>query len=326
LSLILTLAVPPLFAGGNGETATPAAEPIVLKAVSFGPLTHNNAAPLKRFMDRINAEAEGELKIDYLGASEITPLYDQPEALRTGVFDLLIIFPAAYVGILPIAAGMNLGNLNPPEWHESGAHDFLVETHKSVNMMYLGSFAAYDDGSYIFLKEKIDKPEDLAGLKFASGPTNLLAIAAWGGSGVRVPMAEKYSALERGIVDGVAGVLASHYGDSLYEVTSCWLPYSLCSALTSMLMNMDSWNKLPQHLQDLILETMIELEEEAVDILEAGADSMRQKLLDEGMEIIEFSPSDADRFLDVSLGAKWADIEKDVDPQIVSNLRRMLNN
>jgi len=175
------------------------------------------------------------------------------------------------------------------------------------------------------MKKKINKPEELAGMKFAAGPTNLLSVVAWGGSGVRVPMAEKYSALERGIVDGVAGVLASHYSDSLYEVTTCWLPYSLCSALTSMLMNLDSWNELPQHLQDLVVDTMIELEVETVDILRAGAEETRQKLLDEGMEIIEFSPDDARRFLDVSLGAKWAAIEKDVDPAVVSKFRKMLN-
>jgi TRAP-type C4-dicarboxylate transport system substrate-binding protein len=307
------------------EDVTATTEPIVLKAVSFGPLSHNNAAPLKKFMDRIDAQSDGMLKIEYLGASEVVPLYDMPEALRTGVFDLLIIFPAAYVGILPIVGGMNLGDLNPPEWHKSGAHDFLVETHKTANMMYLGSFAAYEDGSYLFFKKRISKPEDLAGMNFASGPTNLLSIAAWGGSGVRVPMAEKYSALERGIVDGVAGVLASHYKDSLFEVTKYWVPYSLGSAMTSMLMNLDSWNEIPADLQDMVAEIMLELEEETVEILKAGAQENIRLLKDEGMEMIEFSPAVAERFLEVSLDAQWAAIEEKVDPSVVSKLKKMLN-
>jgi len=323
--LLLAVSVPLVIASGQEDAATSTTEPIVLKAVSFGPLTHNNAAPLKKFMERASTKSEGALRIDYMGASEVIPLYDQPEALRTGVFDLLIIFPAAYVGILPIVGGMNLGDLNPPEWHESGAHDFLVETHKAANMMYLGSFAAYEDGSYLFLKEKIEKPEDLAGMKFASGPTNLLSIAAWGGSGVRVPMAEKYSALERGVVDGVAGVLASHYKDSLFEVTKYWVPYSLGSAMTAMIMNLDSWNTLPEHLQDLIADIMIELEEETVDVLKVGAEETGRMLLDEGMEIVEFSQAEAMRFFDVSLGAQWAAIEKDVGPAVVSKLKKMLN-
>jgi TRAP-type C4-dicarboxylate transport system substrate-binding protein len=276
-------------------------------------------------MERVNAQSNGALVIQYLGASEVTPLYDQPEALRTGVFDVLITFPAAYVGIMPIAGGINLGNLDPPEWRMSGAHDFLVDEHKKINMAYLGSFASYDNGSYLYLSKKISKPEELAGMKFASGPTNLLSIVAWGGSGVRVPMAEKYSALERKIVDGAAGVLASHYSDSLYEVTSCWLPYSLGSALTCLLINLDSWNKLPAGLQQMMNEIVIDVEKETVGILKANADEMRKKLQDEGMEVIRFSPSDANRFLDVSLAAQWAVIEKAVDPSVVSKFKAMLN-
>lgn len=301
------------------------AAPVVLKSVSFGPLTHPNAVPLQKLMDRVNAQAKGELEIKYLGATEVTALYDQPEALRTGVFDLLIIFPAAYVSLVPIAGGMSLGNLNPPDWHTTGAHDFLVEAHKAANMMYLGSFAAYEDGSYLFLKKKIDKPEQLAGLKFAAGPTDLLSIVAWGGSGVRVPMAEKYSALERRVVDGVAGVLASHYTDSLFEVTTCWLPYSLTSAMTSMVMNLNSWNRLPRHLQSLLVKIVGELEVEAVAMLKANAEDMQKKLQAKGMEMIYFSPEDARRFQEVALAAKWAAIEKDVDPAVVARFRRMLN-
>ncbi|MBN1834270.1 MAG: TRAP transporter substrate-binding protein DctP [Spirochaetales bacterium] len=323
--LILAASAPLAVAAGQEEAAGTGAEPVVLRAVSFGPLSHNNAVPLEKFMQRVNEQAKGELEIKYLGATEVAALYDQPEALRTGVFDLLIIFPAAYVGILPIVGGMNLGNLDPPEWRRTGAHEFLVETHKGANMMYLGSFAAYEDGSYLFLKKKISRPEQLAGLKFAAGPTNLASIQAWGGSGVRVPMAEKYSALERGVVDGVAGVLASHYTDSLYEVTSCWVPYSLCSALTAMLMNLDSWNRLPAHLQTMLTDIMVELEVESVDLLRTAAEDIRQKLLEEGMEIVEFSPSDAERFQEVALGAKWAEIERDVDPALVSKFRAMLN-
>jgi TRAP-type C4-dicarboxylate transport system substrate-binding protein len=312
-------------AGGDQEIQTSSVEPIELTAVSFGPLTHSNALPMQTFIDRIGERSGGELVVKYLGATEIAALYDQPEALRSGVFDMLVIFPAAYAGILPLAAGMNIGNLDPPNWHESGAHDYLVDMHKSVDIRYLGSLASYKQGSYLFLKDEISKPEDISGLKFATGPTNLLAIAAWGGSGVRVPMGEKYSALERGMVAGLVGDVISQYDNSLYEVTDYWLPYSLSSAMTCMLMNETTWNTLPKHLQDLVSEVMLEIEAETTANLETAAETSIKNLIESGMKTIEFPADVAKNFLDVSLAAKWADIEKDVDPMEAAKLKTLLN-
>lgn len=324
MCLLLVLTCSLAFAAGQTESRA-AARPIVLRAISFAPLTHVNAAPFKVFMDRVNEAAEGELRIEYVGAGEVTPTYDQPQALRTGVFDMLMTFSATHESILPLTGGMNLGNLNPSAWRDSGAHDFLIDEFKTANMMFLGSFAAYEDGNFVFINRPISKPEELAGMRFAAGPTNIRALAAWGGSGVMVDLAEKYSALERRIVDGTASVMTSHYNDSLYEVTRYWLPYSLNSALTSVLVNLDKWNQIPAHLQQLMIDVMIELEVETEKSLTASANAMKQRLLDAGMIINEFSPEDAERFIDVALGAKWAEIEKVVDPQKVSTFRDLLN-
>ena len=323
--LLLICSVSLITAGGQQDSESSAVEKIELTAVSFGPLSHSNAAPMQLFIDRIEERSDGQVEVKYLGATEITALYDQPEALRTGMFDMLVIFPAAYAGILPLAAGINLGNLDPPQWHDSGAHDYLVDMHKDINIRYLGSLASYKHGSYIFLKDMISKPEDIGGLKFATGPTNLLAIAKWGGSGVRVSPAEKYSALERGMVDGIVGDVDSHYSNSLYEVTEYWLPYSFGSALTCMLMNEDTWESLPANIQNMITEVMQEIEAETTAALETSAEDAIQKLLAAGIETIEFSPEVAENFLDVSLSAKWADIEKDVDPAEVAKLKGLLN-
>lgn len=324
VSLFMVISSLPLMASGQSE-GPKEVKPIVLRAISFAPLAHVNAAPFKIFMDRVNERSKGELRIEYVGASEVTPPYDQPEALRTGVFDMLMTFSATVEAILPLAGGMNLGNLNPSAWRQTGAHDFLVDEFKTINMQYLGSFAVYEDGSFVYLNKSISKPEELAGLRFAAGPTNLRAVAAFGAGGVMVNLAEKYSALERGIADGTIGVMESHYKDSLYEVTKYWLPYSLSSALTLILVNQDKWNQIPAHLQELMVITMIELEKETEISLSAYAKSIRQKLLDAGMIIVEFSPADAKRFTETALGAKWAAIEKFVDPAKVNRFKGMLN-
>ena len=70
-------------------------------------------------------------------------------------------------------------------------------------------------------------------------------------------------------------------------------------------MNLDSWNQLPPHLQDLVMDVVIELEPEQRDRDAAKDEEYFQKFLDAGVQPIEFSPADAKWFLDTAYNSMW---------------------
>ena len=75
------------------------------------------------------------------------------------------------------------------------------------------------------------------------------------------------------------------------------LPYAVDHGIYSdnnaIIINMDKWNSLPKHLQDLMIESMKEVEREIPPESRGVFAKHRQGMLDAGMEFIKFSPEDA---------------------------------
>ena len=89
-------------------------------------------------------------------------------------------------------------------------------------------------------------------------------------------------------------------------------------------MNLDSWNRIPKHLQDLMNKTMIEVEREIVDFWAGGHEKAWQTMMDNGVEPIDFSPADAKWFLDLADKVAWADQAKKSRPEYVRLIEDML--
>ena len=71
-------------------------------------------------------------------------------------------------------------------------------------------------------------------------------------------------------------------------------------------MNLEKWNRLPKHLQDLLLETRLELESVWREMYNEEEAFERQRLIDAGMEFYQFSPEDAEWFVNTAFETEWA--------------------
>ena len=112
---------------------------------------------------------------------------------------------------------------------------------------------------------------------------------------VVVPMPDVYSALQRGVAQGFAwppfGIVASGWSDSTKYMTD----HAFYQSNNTVLINMDKWNGLPKHLQDLLMATMVEMEPKVRDILDEA----------EKVEFIKFSPADAKWYVDTAYNTLW---------------------
>jgi len=117
------------------------AAPIVLRAVTFLPMNHPNVDPwVKMMIDRVNKEAKGELTIKWLGGPEVIKAFDQTNALKTGVVEMLPYHPFGYMA--PLMKEGHCGGLTDlTGWEEkkSGAFQLWDEIiQKKINAKYLG--------------------------------------------------------------------------------------------------------------------------------------------------------------------------------------------
>ena len=91
-------------------------------------------------------------------------------------------------------------------------------------------------------------------------------------------------------MDAAITVLDAGYGQKWYEVTSYMTGPIVALAQTWVIMNKDSFNKLPPDLQQIILEEGAKAELEALRLAAIQNEVGIEKNLREGLELVEFSP------------------------------------
>jgi TRAP-type C4-dicarboxylate transport system substrate-binding protein len=81
---------------------------------------------------------------------------------------------------------------------------------------------------------------------------------------------------------------------SLYEVCKYFINQTFYeSGNLVSIMNLKKWNSLPKHLQKLMIDAIIDLEPQIYEIFARDQAAAKQKLIDNGMVPINFSPEDA---------------------------------
>lgn len=322
-SLIVCLLITLLFTGST-KSVLASGKLIKLKAVHFLPAFMDISKEFIELANRINSRTKGELEIKVVGGPETIPPREQAEALRKGIIDALMCPTEYYKPILPEAAVFHLGMLTPAEERVSGFYDFMVDRHKKLGIFYVGRTRVYDP-FFIYTNKKVSKPEDFAGQKIGRSARLCVSLfKSLGATVVTVKAGGFYTALERGIVDGVGHPSNGITGLSLPEVADYMLdePVYLRNS-TVFLMNLNRYNNLPAKLQKIIVDTTIEWEKERVGIDQAIITSNLKIGKQKGIKFLHFSPKDSKRYFDLAYQVEWDAIKEKV-PDLYPILRKLL--
>ena len=92
---------------------------------------------------------------------------------------------------------------------------------------------------------------------------------------------------------------------------------------TSVIINLDTWNKLPEHLKKLILDVHLEAEPELSRLYAQQVEDSKKALADAKVKAIRFSPADGDWFVKTIYSIAWADYMKSF-PDIGPKMKEML--
>lgn len=292
-----------------------------LKAVCFLPKNHPIAAMTLEWVKRINDYCQGELEIKYMGGPEVIPGLEQVEALRKGVVQVTFSPTAYYQSILPEGVSFTLSRLTP--WEErrpGGFYDFMVERHKRINVMYVGRW--FHGPFYLWLKNPVETPKDLKGRKLRTTALYDRFMKAVGAVPVTISMPETYTALERGTVEGSGWPLVGPRQYGWTEVCKYVIDHPFYNQNTTILMNLDTWNSLPQFLQEKIKNLTAWFEPYMVGYFDKEIEMEWKELEKAGVKSIRFSPSDAKSYLDTAYEVEWKALEEKV-PDLVPLLRKL---
>ncbi len=178
-----------------------AAEAQTLRAISFIPKNDPVLAMANAWVSEVNSKLSGQLRLNYVGGPEVITRFQQVEALRTGVVDVLFPPSGDYQDQMPTSQAFVLSKLTPSEERKSGFYDFMVEEHaRKINARYLGRIQI--SPFYLWTKKEPKALADLRGLKMRSGVLYDRLMREFGMVPVTINAPEVYTALQSGIVDG----------------------------------------------------------------------------------------------------------------------------
>ncbi len=299
------------------------AQPLELKAVSFLPKDHRLCAQIPVWIDRVNTDLKEVLKINWVGGPEVMPPFEQPEAVRKGIFQVGFLPAAYYIGILPEGDAISLSKYDfKKEREKGGLWDYFVERHKRINMMLIGTWLY--DPFYLYVKREVKGLRDLKGLKMRTAAKYDKMMLKLGMVPVTVQFGETYTALQRGLVDGFGWptIGPREWGWLEYCKFVIDIPF-YSRQNTFMLMNLDSWQKLPKAAQEKLIEITIKFEPEMKAYFEKEIEKEKKEMEKLGVKRIKFSAEDTKKYIDTANDAFLEDLGKKV-PEEVKILKKLM--
>ena len=243
------------------------------------------------FHDAFNKAAEGEAKLHYLGGPEVTPYQKQAAALKRGLVDVIFCPMGYYEGTVAEAGLTSVTNLSTKELRDNGAIDQLQPVwNDKLNAKILG-WCCYGVDFHIYTtfepKESTKTGLDLTGYKMRSSPTYSPFFKAMGAIPIIMAASEMYTALQRGVVKGLAwpeGALAK-YGVQKFLKYRVYPGFYRSGSM--VLINLDKWKTLPKSVQDKLTKFGLAFEQGSEPILRKKANTDNEKLWASGLQKYE---------------------------------------
>lgn len=318
LCAAVTLFVLGITAGGLVSRA--AAKEIELKAVSAWSKAHLNTQGFLEFIAAVNKKGKGLVHIKYIGGPEVTPPQQQTVALRNGLFDLQFGPPAYYIGLFP-EGYFTAGFKTPMEARKLGGYKIVDKAmRKQIGATFL---ARFDSGLGLYLAlEKKPKLKnglpDLTGMKIRSAPNYRDLIKALGGTPVVMHDPQIYTALQRGVVEGMGGDLDSIRQFGLYKNLKYWIEPPFYMAGIIVIANAHKWDSLPPKVRSLLNTELRAYEKITMNEIAGRTKKDKDFMRQHGMQAIVLKSEAAKHYVGISTKKAWSRMRK--NPNVIVNV------
>ena len=279
------------------------AQTFTLKAITAWPKNASDNKSLNFFLESVEQQVAkkypGELKIQFIGGPEAVKTMDQVQAAQRGMVDIVHTTNAYYVSLLHEADAMKLSDFTPWEERANGAWAYYNDLHeKKLGLYFLGRIGT-DLPFSLYLSKPI-RTADLKGFNIRVSPMYLQLIKGLGGNPVVIPPTEVYTALERNVVDGYCWPTIGIREWGWEKRTKYIVEPGFYSGPHPMVMNLKSWNGLPQKFKDVLMEAAMEAEKRIVAYYKEEIKKELSLLKQAGLQVIDLPPAEKEKFLKVA--------------------------
>jgi TRAP-type transport system periplasmic protein len=313
--------------GLSGSLTQAADKTYTINALTAWPKSAFESGEFLKFLENVQKEADerypGELKMVYKGAGEVVATREQVEAARTGLVDMVYTAGSYYTSVLPVIDIMSLTDLMPWQERKAGVFAYLNKLHnEKANVEMLGRVGT---GSYfhLFLAKPIEAVDDLKGRKIRCSPTTISFMKAVGATPIQMPPPDIYTAMERGVVDGYLLPPGTIRDFGLVPVSKFIVFPGIYQPCQFVLMNLDAWKGLPEHLQTLLVENTEKMAHFNIEDQVAQLKNELESFKKDGVQFLDLPPEQGEKFKKIANDALYDTIVKKA-PEETKTLLEMI--
>ncbi|PTX03034.1 C4-dicarboxylate TRAP transporter substrate-binding protein [Pararhodobacter aggregans] len=254
-----------------------------LRFAEIGPPRGARAEAMQQWADDINTRSNGQVEIEFFWGGALASPSAMVEAVGSGLADIGVVV-AEYSAHLPRLLYANIAYIENDPWVAMRAtFDTLTQAdpvHEQATengIQFLMNFAP--GPIQILSREPVLSVEDFQGLRYRSTGAWLTWGQNMGAIPVALPLHESYQAIERGIVDAMAGFLSPMMAYKLYEVVPhVTMANAGQTSSYGITINKELFDSMPEELRAIILEASIELMDHYGQALIEETDAIRAQL------------------------------------------------
>jgi TRAP-type C4-dicarboxylate transport system substrate-binding protein len=300
-----------------------AAQEVTLRAVSSFAEGTEFSKHFERFVDKVNSDGKGVVRINYIGGPRAVPPFEVGNAVRTRVVDMANVTGAFYTNLMQESDGFKLIGKPMSEQRSNGTWEFINQLHnQKLNSQYLAR-QFHNVPFHIYLNKRIEKI-DFSGLKIRVTPVYRDVVEAFGGTPITTAPGEVYTALERGVVDGYGWPVTGIFDLGWDKVTKFRMEPPFYSVEVNVLVNLDAWKGLSDAQRKLLSDAALWLEGlDAEKVAAVKAERDRQAAA--GIQALDFGSAASKAFLDRAYEVAWQSVIKRA-PETGPKLRQLAGN
>jgi len=267
-------------------TGPVAAQETTLSAVVFVPRNTTFGEIFVRFVDQVNKEGKGLVQINLRGGPDAIPTFEQGNALRTGVVDMVSLAPTFYTNVCPECDAQILAPQHTPQLKKTPFWTALQKySSQKLNAHIL---SAYGDGvGFHIWTSKPPQNNSLKGMRLRTTPNYTPLFTTLGVSLVQTAPGEVLTALERGVVDGYGWPAIGMFDMGWGAHTKYRIDPGFYNVIVNVLVNDTKWKSLREDQRAFLNKMADWLETENVRWVEERKAADAKRIKDAGIQVVD---------------------------------------
>lgn len=229
-----------------------------LKFVNYFPVPARQSKICEEFVKDLEARSGGQLKIRYFPAGTLVTAPKIYDGVVEGIADIGFSNIGYTFGRFRMTEALDLPLGLPNAWVANRVANDFFKQFKPKEWDKIHMLALHTSPANVILSatKPVNKMEDLRGMTLRGLGLIAEVVTALGGTPRSIPMPESYEAVQKKVIDGLMIPMETLRAFRLAEVTKyvteCW-PIGQVYTFY-LIMNKDTWNKMPPALQKVFNE------------------------------------------------------------------------